>query len=232
MSRTAARAGFETFLDSTVRATREEFSVERVLRGTGLGPVGAVVDRLRQDAEALERRVIEPELATHRERALDQFDVVLEYAESDEPIEGIGEDLLEHDSYVGSLEDRTPTRKREALVRDVIERNRRLGDAVRPIVDRPEDDFWSATTAAFDRAEAIELIERVFPFTGPLRRHRDAIVLAIRLDPRDVIGGPIAAGLPSLEIEYTDEVIRAMHRAERRVIHGMRDEIRDRFDPI
>lgn len=46
-----------------------------------------VVDRLRRNAETMERRVVEPELATYRERALAQFDVVLEYVESDAPFE-------------------------------------------------------------------------------------------------------------------------------------------------
>lgn len=87
---------------------------------------------------------------------------------------------------------------------------------MKPIVDRPEDDFWSATMAVFDRTEATELMEQAFPFTGPLRRHRDAIVFEIRLDPRDVIGGQFTSGLPSVRIEYTDEAIRAMCRAERR----------------
>jgi hypothetical protein len=232
MSRAAAREGFETFLESVVTATREEFSVGRALRGAGLGPGGMVVDRLHRNAEALERRVVEPELATYRERAIGQFDVVLEYAESDEPIEAFEEGLLEHDAYVESLEERTPAEKREALVGYVLERNRRLGDAMRPIVERPEEEFWPATTAAFDRAEATELVERAFPFTGPLRRHRDAIVLAIRLDPGDVIGGPLASGLPSVRIEYTDEAIRAMRRAEQRVIHETKAEIRDRFGPV
>lgn len=230
MSRVAARAGFEAFLGSTVTATREEFSVERALRGTGFGPGGMVIDRLRRNADTLERRVVEPELASYRERALDQFDVVLEYAESDEPIERFRDELLEHDSYVDSLEDRTPTRKREALVDEILERNRRLGDALKPIVGRPEDGFWPATTAAFDRAEVTELVEQAFPFTGPLRRHRDVVVFAIQLDPRDVIGGPFTWGLPSVRIEYTDEAIRAMYRAERRVIHETKGEIRDRFD--
>lgn len=70
-------------------ATREEFSVGRALRGTGLGPGGTVVDRLRRNAETLERRVVEPELTRYRERALEQFDVVLEYAEIDDRFETV-----------------------------------------------------------------------------------------------------------------------------------------------
>lgn len=86
--------------------------------------------------------------------------------------------------------------------------------------------------AALDRNGAIELVERAFPFTVPLRRHRDAVVFEIRIDPQDVIGGPFAWGLPSVRIKYTDEAIRAMHRAERRVIRETKGEIRDRFDSV
>ena len=49
--------GFEAFLEATVRTTREEFSVERTLHGTGFGVGGVVVDRLRKNADALERRL-------------------------------------------------------------------------------------------------------------------------------------------------------------------------------
>lgn len=38
------------------------------------------------------------------------------------------------------------------------------------------------------------------------------------------------SGFPIVRIEYTDEAIRAMCRAERRVIHETRGEIHDRFD--
>ncbi len=229
VSRIAARTGFEEFLEATVTATREEFSVARALQGTGLGPGGAVVDRLRANMETLERQLVEPELARYREQALDQFDVVLAYATSDRPIDDFERELLAHDSYVDAIAPATTAETYEAIVADILDRNRRLGDGIEPIVDRPEDDFWAAAHSVFSRSEAMELVAETFPFTGPVSRHREAFVFEVRVDPADIVGGLLGAGLPAVSIEYTDEAIRATRRAEQRIIAETRDEIRDRF---
>ncbi len=90
MTREAAIEGVERFVDRTVDATRREFRVGHALRGTRLGPGGAVVDRLGREADALERRVVEPELDTYRRRSIEQFEVVFAYAESDDRLHGRG----------------------------------------------------------------------------------------------------------------------------------------------
>jgi hypothetical protein len=230
MTREAARSGFEAFLGDAVAATREEFSVERALRGTGLGPGGAVVDGLRKNADALERRVVEPELAAYREDALRQFDAVLDYAAGDEPIEAFADELVARDGFYEALADGVSEQTRAAVEDAVVARGRRLGDAVEPIVERPESDFWSATTAAFDRAEAVDLVENAFPFTGVLREFPEAFVFEVRIDPGSVLGGPFAGALPTASVEYTDEAKRAMRRAERRVIEETKREVAVQFD--
>ncbi len=229
MSRAAARDGFERFLADTVDATREEFSVGRALRGTGLGAGGRVIDRLREEAEALERRVVDPELATYRERALAQFDVILDYAADDRPIGAFEEELLAHDSYVDALASGVSDDRRAAVVSDIVARAERLGDGVAPIVDRPEDEFWAAARGAYDRGEALTLVEEAFPFTGPLVDNRDAFRFAVEIDPADVLGG-LGSMLPGVDVEYTDEAIRAMSRAERRIVRETKGEVRERFD--
>jgi hypothetical protein len=231
MSRRAAEEGFERFLDPTVTAIRREFSVERALRGTGLGPGGRVVDRLRAHGDALERRLVEPEFDAYRERSLEQFRVLLDAVESDESIGAFEDELLAHDSYVGALDPAATTRQRAAVTEDVLERLRRLGAGIEPIVRRPEDRFWAATGAAFDRSEAMTLVEEAFPFTGPLRAHRDLLVFEVEVRPDELIGGPFARTLPSVTIDYTEEAIRAMTRAERQVVHDLKGEVRSRIDP-
>jgi hypothetical protein len=230
MTRAAAKSGFESFLTDAVDATRAEFSVERALRGTGLGVGGAVVDRLRENAEALERSVVEPELAAYREDALRQFDAVLRYASGDEPIEGYADELIASDGFHEALADGVSDRTASAVEAAIVERCRRLGDAVRPIVVRPEDEFWPAVTAAFDRDEATALVEEAFPVTGVLREFPSAFVFEVRIDPGTVLGGPFADALPAASIEYTDEAKRAMRRAERRVIEATKREVGSRFD--
>lgn len=230
MTRAAATDGFETFLEDTVAATREEFSVERALRGSTVGAVGGrVLDRLRGHADTLEERVLRPELVAYRRRARAQFGVVLDYVESDEPIEAFREEILAHDTYVSAVSDGAPRRTRAALIEDVLDRHRRLGDGLAPVVESNHEAFWPAAGAVYDRTEVQTLIEDTFPFTGPLRRHRDAVALEVQIDPGAVLGG-LASALPTVGVEITDEALRAMTRAERRVVGEFTDEIDDRFD--
>lgn len=211
-------------------ATREEFSVERALRGSTVGAVGGrVIDRLRDHAETLEDRVVGPELVDYRERARRQFGVVLDYVESDEPIGAFREEILAHDTYVSAVSPGAPEKERAALIDDVLDRHRRLGDGLAPVVESDHDGFWPAAEAAYDYEGARTLVEDAFPFTGPLRRHRDAVTLEVRIDPGEVLGG-LASALPSVGVEYTDEALRSMTRAERRIVGQLTSEIDDRFE--
>jgi len=142
------------FVDRTVEATRQEFSVGRALRGTGLGPGGTVVDRLRRRTDTLERHVVEPELEAYRDRSVSQFRVVLTAVESERPVEAFEAELLEHDSMVQALDPELSSERRRVVVEDVLERLQRLGDGVAPIIERPEDEFWSAVRGAFDEESA------------------------------------------------------------------------------
>jgi hypothetical protein len=232
MSRMAADAGFERFVRETIDATRRAFSVERALDGTGLGPGGAIIDRLRSETEAIERQLVDPEFARYRQDSIEQFRVVLDYAESDEPIEAFEDALLAHDSYAQAIDPDVPAERREAVRTDLLDRLQRLGDGVVPIVERPEDEFWPAMTAAFDRETALDLVEHTFAFTGPLCRHRDVLVFAVDIDPGEVLGGPLADRLPSASIDYTEEAIRAMCQAEQQVIAETKTELDERFDAV
>ena len=176
--------------------TREQFGVERALRGTGLGPGGAVVDRLRGNADAPERRVVEPELAAYREDALRQFDAVLDYAADDEPIDLYADELVARDGLYEALVDGVSDRTRGAIEDAVVARGRRLGDAVAPIVERPKPAFWPAPTAAFDRAEAVGLVENAFPFTGVLREFPEAFAFEVRIDPEIRARRPVRGRSP------------------------------------
>lgn len=232
MTREAALAGFEQFVADAVDATRQEFRVGRALGGTGLGVGGAVIDRLRKNADALERRVVEPELRTYRERSVDQFEVVLDYVESDASIDAFERELLAADSYLESLAAETTASTRRAVESAIVERLERLGDGVEPIVGHPADDFWPAVTGAYDRDDAHSLVEETFPFTDPLRQHRHAFAFTVDIDPTDVLGGVLSTGLPSVSIDYTDEALRAMHRAERRVVADTKTVIDERFEAV
>ncbi|AFZ74350.1 hypothetical protein [Natronobacterium gregoryi] len=230
MTRTAAESGFETFVNDTIETTRREFSVARALEGTGLGAGGIVVDKLRRNADALERAVVEPELDTYRRRSVEQFRLVLECVDSGEPVDAVADELLERDGYVAALAPQAEPSKRRAIEEATLERLQRLRDGVEPIVQRPEKRFWPAARAAFDAGEATDLVDEAFPFTDPLQRHREAFAFVVEVDPGDVLGGRFTASLPSVSLEYTDEAVRAMCRAERQVIAETKREIGRQFD--
>lgn len=230
MTRAAALDGVERFVDDAVEATREEFRVEHALRGTGLGPGGAVIDRLRKNATTLERRVVEPELAVYRERSVEQLEVLLDAVAEDRPVESVADELIAADSYLDSLDPAVDESTRTAVIDDVLERLERLGEALAPIVSHPANEFWPAVQGAYDRGAAVSLVESRFPFTAILRRHRDAFAFVVDIDPESVLGSTLARTLPTVSVEYTDEAIRAMYRAEQRVVHETTREVHRRYD--
>lgn len=232
MTRAAAREGFETFIRDAVETTYREFNVVAALQGTR-GPGSDVVDRLLKQSAALDRHVVRPELRAFRRDVIDQFEILLEYVASEEPIEGYREELLAADRYAQSIRTTVPPERRERLRDRLLSRQRKLGDAIEPIVASPRDSYWRALVESFDRAAALSLIETHFEFTGPLRDHRDAFVLRTRVDPGDVLSGAaslLGGAMPAVTVEYTDEAVRAMRHAEREVIAETSAEVEERFD--
>ena len=229
MSRRAAEAGFKQFLEPTVTAIREEFSVERVLRDTELELGGRLVDLVRANADTIERQLVSAELERYQQQSLEQFQAVLDYVESDDPIDAFASELLAHDSYMAALDPALDTAQQATVADAVLARLERLGDGVAPIVRRPEAEFWPAADAAFDRHEAVTLLEEAFPFTEPLQTHREWFVFATEIDPGSILGGPLGSSLPAVTVEYTDETVRAMTRAEERVVHELQTTARSRI---
>ena len=227
MTREAARTGFETFVEDAVTVTAEQFSVSRALRQGVRGPGGRLVDRLLKNSDALWERVVRPELDDYRDQILRQFDVVLDYVEDDAGIDAYRSDILAVDSYAASLREDVGANRRSDIHDALVTRQQRLGDAVEPLVTAPEDEFWAALETTYDRERAASLVENHFAFTGPLREWRPAFRMATTFDPADVVGGlgSLLGGLPTVEVEYTDEAIRAMRRAEQTVITETRREV-------
>jgi len=216
------RDGFETFVDATIAATREAFDVAAAVDGVG----GRLADRLLAASGRLERRVVRPELRGYRDRVLDQFDAILAYATGDEPFAAHEAAIRDRDPYLASLRPGLPADRREAVAADVLARGRRLGDAVAPLVERPADEFWPAVTAAYPEDRARELVRDRFAFTEPLVEHRGAFRFETRVDAGDVLdAGPLGAALPTVTVRYTDEAIRAMRRAEARVVDDTLDRL-------
>jgi hypothetical protein len=231
VTREAARAGFEAFVTDAIEYTADAFSVSRALKRGSRGLDGAVADRLVKQSDALWTHVVEPELDAHRDQILAQFDVLLDYAESDDSIDAYREDLLATDAYVDALRSDLPADRRAALRDAAVERQRAFGDAIEPLVAVAEDDFWPAVAAAYDREAADDLVAEHFVFTTLLQEHRDAFEMATTFDASNVLGGfgSLLGGLPTVHVEYTDEALRAMRRAERKVVADAERKLDQRF---
>jgi hypothetical protein len=226
MTRQAVMDGFEQFVGDAIEQTAAEFSVSRVLGGSQ----GGMVDKLLGSSENLQETLVEPKLAEHRQEIISQFDVILDYVESDSSIDEYQTAILDADAFADSLRPGLPDERRQTVVDELLERHRRLGDAVEPVLLSEESDFWVAARDALTEGEATQLVEEHFAFTGSLRDHRGAFTMKTTIDPGEVLGGIGGMlGGSEIEIEYTDEALRAMRHAEREVIADAKSKVDAQF---
>jgi hypothetical protein len=207
-------AGFAHFVDRAIEATAAEFSVGRALRGTD-GPTTRLIDGI-ANSDTLHERLVEPELAAYREQVIGQFETLLDAVESDDPLPAHREAILERDAFLDALRSDLPAERRAAIADDVFAHHAGLGRAVEPLVSAEADDFWRAAEQSLDPSSARELVRERFVFTAPLRDHPRAFRFATTIDP-------------GIEVEFTEEAVRAMRRAERQVVAETLAEVDERF---
>jgi len=229
VTRDAVVQGYERFVGDAIERTVEEFSLTRALQNGAETPGGGFVDRLLKNSEQVRRRVVQPELATYRDRAFEQFDILLEYVESDEDIEAYRETLVAAGAFENELREDLPKDRREEVLGFMLDRYERFGDALVPLLESPEDAFWDAAVTALSADEARALVEEHFRYTRPLREYPDAFRLATTVDATDVFG-PFGLLAGSITVVYTEEAIRATAAAEEAVIRDAKREIDERFD--
>jgi hypothetical protein len=98
------------------------------------------------------------------------------------------------------------------------------------LVESDQSEFWAAVRDTFDREEAHRFIDEEFGFTGPIVEYRDAYRFATRLDPSELLSSRLAAALPSIEVDYTDEAIRTLLATEQQVVDETHREIDEYYD--
>jgi hypothetical protein len=227
MTRAAVEAGFEHYLDEMLAVAAREFNVVAALRNGVRGPGARVTDRLLKRTGALERHVVEPELDAHRHAVLAQFDVILDYAASDDGLGAFADTLLARDSFYQSIRPGISPTRRDEIRERLLARDRRLGEAVAPLLESPHEEFWPAAVDVYEADRIGDLVSATFSFTGPLTDYPEAFVFETTFDPAAVLGGLgslLSGGLPRVTVEYTDEATRVMRRAEETVRHrAMRD---------
>ncbi|MFB6083002.1 MAG: hypothetical protein ABEJ94_02010 [Halorientalis sp.] len=230
MTREAVRDGFEEFAGDIVDTAYEEFDVIAVLRGES-NASGRLLNGLLKNSRRLDQRVVRPELRDYRRQVLAQFEPVLDYAaDGDADFDEYRDRVREADTYLRHLRPGVRGDRRRTIEQAQLDRQRRLAEATRPLVESPESEFWAAAADALDRDRARDLVRTHFTFTDPLREYPDAFVFETEIDPGDVVGGPLAGRLPSVTVEYTDEVMRVLERAEEQVVERALSELDRRFD--
>lgn len=229
MTRDAVEQGFERYLTDLVDETYEAFDVAAVLRGSQSGGSRAV-SKLLKNSRPLERHVVRPKLREYQRTLLRQFEPVLDYAADQEAdFAAYADEVLARDLYWESLREDLRGERREEIRERLLSRQRAFGDALAPLVAADSDDFFEAVVAAYDREAALSMVDEHFVFTTPLQEEREAFAFELAIDPGDVLGG-LARALPTLEVEFTDEALRSMRRAEQRVIPKAKSDIERAYE--
>jgi hypothetical protein len=230
MSRLAVERGIERYVDELIDVAAEEFSVAAALDSGVRGPGGVVVDRLLDRRGALQRHVVRPELQATRRDVLAGFGVVVDAAAAGDSADERATELLARDGFWAAVRDDVSDDRRAAVRERLLGRYRLLVDAAAPPVRAEADEFWPAVRESLDLDAALELLEAALSFTDPVVEHRDAFAFTASFDPGAVLRlGPLGSGLPTVTVEYTDEAIRTMRRAERVVTERARREARRAF---
>jgi hypothetical protein len=233
MTRQAVETGFERFVTEAMTATAASFRVTAALDGMSGGGGSGVVDQLVQNSDAIQNHVVDPKLDEYRADILLQFDAVLDYAESDSDIAAFREAILAHDAYKQALRPGLSTERRSEIEDRLVDREQGLGDAVVPLIDAPEDEFWPALQSTYSQADAEAIVDTQFRFTGPIQDYPDAFEFATEIDPGELLdglGGLLGGGLPTIRVSFTDEARRAMGRGEETVVRDTTRELRRRYE--
>lgn len=229
MTRRAVEREFERYLSQFVDETYAAFDVGAVLRGSR-GGGSRVASKLLKNSRPVERHVVRPKLRGYQQQILDQLEPVLDYAEDAEAgFDAYADDVLARDLYWNALRGSVRGDRREQLRERLLARQRSFGDDLEPLVAADTDDFWAAVTEAYDQQAATEVVQEHLEFTVPLREERDAFAFELTIDPGEVLGG-LARALPSLTVEFTDEALRSMRKAEEQVIPQATADVEQAYD--
>jgi hypothetical protein len=229
VTREAVVQGYERFVSDAIERTVDEFSLTRAVQNGVEAPGGGVVDKLLKNSGRVRRKVVQPELEMYRDRAFEQFGVLLDYVESGEDIDAYREQLADVGAFENELREDLPDERREEVLDFMMGRYERLGQALVPLLESPEPEFWDAAVAELNADESRNLVEKHFRFTKPLREYPDAFQLVATVNGTDVLG-PFGLAFGSIDVVYTEEATRATTLAEEAVIEDAKREIEERFD--
>ena len=202
-SREAVLGKFEEFMEEIIDDALSEFEPLRIVNMNRLPGNGT--------AKSVLRPLIEDELRRFRANIENQFDIVMDYAETGNA-EKHRREFLRSDIFYQNFEGGA----RRRLERDLTERMKNMGDDMAPLLETGKDDFWDAAVASYDEDEARRMLPKHFEYTETVREYQDDLNLTVE----------IGSGVLSTEIEYTDEAMRVLDIAET----NLRDDLQRRIE--
>lgn len=225
MTRTAAEQGIVEVFDVMMTNFIDEFSWERVLQETSLRPGGAIVDKLLDVTDVVESRALEPLLNRYRRNAIEYFQRALDYAEGEVSADAIREEFPAYDENIHILDSTASRAEYRELVDDVVKYYCEVGETIEPVVAHSSDDFWQAVEGSMDEDRAVMVLERSMSFSDILEAHREILDMKLELNPAHILSMPGRVLAPEVSVEYTDEAISALSRAEQRGIRNLSSDI-------
>ena len=203
-SREAVLGKFEEFMQEIIEDALSEFEPLRIVN----------MNRLpgNSTAKSVLRPVIEEELRRFRANIENQFDIVMDYAETGEAKKHQRE-FFRSDIFYQNFEGND----RRKIERDLTERMKNMGDDMAPLLETGEDNFWDAAVASYDEEEARKMLPKHFEYTETVREYRDDLCLTVE----------IGSGLLSTEVEYTDEAMRVLDIAETNLRNDLQRRIEE-----
>ena len=204
MTEEAVRRQFEVFIDRMDGYVAEEVNPLNTLdsRVRIRLPKGAVNAALRPFV----RREVDS-VGSSFER---KFDIVVDCAAGD-AVEERSDEFLSADAFYANAD----ASVRDELGRELVESLRTMSTNIRPLVESEHDVFWEAVVEAYDEDGAKKAIRDSFDYSEMARRYADNVNLTVT----------VRAGLLSKKIEYTDEAVRALTAAEKRLRRDVTAEI-------
>ena len=206
MTEEAVRRQFDAFIEWMDRYVSEE-----------VNPLNTIDVPIRLPKEAVNaalRPLVRQEVDSVGASFERKFVIVVDCASGD-TVEERREEYLRSDAFYTNADGEV----REEIGRELIENLRTMSDNIRPLVESERDDFWEAVTEVYDGEGAKAAILDGFDYSKMARKYADRVDLTVT----------VRAGFLKKEIEYTDEAVRALTVAEKRLRDDVTKEIERQY---
>jgi len=202
MTEEAVRRQFDAFIDRMDKYVAEEVNPLNTIDSRIRLPKGAV--------NAALRPFVSREVDTVGSSFERKFVIVVDCASGDS-VEDRSEDYLRADAFYTNAD----TEVREEIGRELVENLRTMSENIKPLVESESDDFWEAVAEVYDEDGAKAAIRDDFDYSDTARRYAERVDLTVT----------VRAGFLKKEIEYTDEAVRSLTAAEKRLRRDVTREI-------